>query len=75
MAKDYNELVQLRQDGKINDLLFVMENKDINQTYLDWCIENNIEPSETTASQFLEEMENEMFEFQSNQDYHGIFAL
>lgn len=64
MAKDYDELVQLRQDGKISDLLFVMDS-EFNTTYLEWCQENNTEPSDESAQDFLNEIEADMFHNQT----------
>lgn len=74
MAKDYNELVQLRQEGKIGDLMFVMDS-EFNITYLQWCDENRTEPSDESAARFLEEIEFDMFEHQSNSDTDGLFSL
>ena len=74
MAKEYDELVQLRQEGKITDLLFVMDS-EYNQTFLEWCKEKNTEPSDESASRFLEEQEYDMFDFQSNPDNYGFFSL
>lgn len=74
MAKNFDELVQLRQDGKINDLIFIMDS-EFNSTFLEWCDENKTEPSEESASQFLEELEFEMFEHQTNSDHYGLFSL
>lgn len=73
MSKNYDELVQLRQAGKINDLLFVMDS-DFATTYLKWCDEKKLEPSNESASQFLDEIEFDMFDNQTNIE-NGIFSL
>lgn len=72
--KSYDELVQLRQDGKITNLLFIMDS-DLNFTFLDWCVEMGKEPSDSSASEFLEEFEYDMFETQSNVNLNGFFSL
>lgn len=74
MSTAYDELVQLRQDGKYSDLPFVMES-DFNTTYLNWCKEKDLQPSDETAKNFLNELENDMFEHQTNIDTNGFFAL
>lgn len=74
MSTAYDELIQLRQDGKYSDLPFVMES-DYNKTYLNWCKEKNLQPSDETAAKFLEEVENDMFDHQTNIDTNGFFSL
>ena len=75
MATNFEDLIKLRQEDKIGDLLFVMENTEYNTTFLDWCRENHLNPSEETATRFIDELEYDMFEFQSNSDRHGFFSL
>lgn len=75
MAMNFDELIQLRQDDKIGDLLFVMENTEYNQSFIEWCKENKVEPSNETAARFIDELEYDMFDFQSNQVNNGFFSL
>ncbi len=42
---EYDELVQLLQDGKIGFLRFMLES-DSAQDYLEWCELHGIDPSE-----------------------------
>lgn len=74
MVKSLDELIQLHQEGKITELQFVMES-EYAQTYLNWCAEKGVDPSESSASDFWEEYEYDMFEHQSNIDTDGFFSL
>ena len=57
MAKiEYDELVQLLQEGKIGHLRFVLEN-DNEQDFLKWCEEHGVEPSDDVAEFYIEQTE------------------
>lgn len=74
MAKlEYDELVQLLQDGNIGFLRFMLES-DNAESYLEWCEIHGIEPSEESAEFFYDETETDMLERQliDDEDY-GIW--
>lgn len=74
MAKlEYDELVQLLQDGTIGFLRFMLES-DNAESYLEWCGLHGIEPSEESAEFFYDETEIDMLERQliDDEDY-GIW--
>lgn len=74
MVKSLDELIQLRQEGKITELQFVMDS-EYAKTYLNWCAEKRVDPSDSSASDFWEEFEYDMFEQQSNIETDGFFSL
>ena len=49
----YNELVQMKQDGKIGWLDFVMKGDDAEE-YKQWCENHGEEPTEANAELFVE---------------------
>ena len=49
----YDELVQMKQDGKIGWLDFVMKGDDADE-YKQWCENHGEEPSEANAELFVE---------------------
>ena len=49
----YDELVQMKQDGKIGWLDFVMKGDDAEE-YKQWCMNHGEEPSEANAELFVE---------------------
>ena len=51
--KSYDELVQMRQDGKIGWLDFVMKGDDADE-YKQWCQDHGEEPTEENAELFVE---------------------
>lgn len=74
MAKlEYDELVQLLQDGTIGFLRFMLES-DNAESYLEWCGLHGIEPSEESAEFYHDETEIDMLERQliDDEDY-GIW--
>ena len=74
MAKlEYDELVQLLQDGNIGFLRFMLES-DNAESYLEWCELHGIEPSEESAELYYDETEIDMLERQliDDEDY-GIW--
>lgn len=74
MAMDYVDLVQQFQEGKIKALRFVMDS-EYNHLYLEWCEERKVEPSDESANDFLDELDYDMFEHQTNVDNYGFFSL
>ena len=74
MAKlEYDELVQLLQDGNIGFLRFMLES-DNAESYLEWCELHGIEPSEESDEFYYDETEIDMMERQliDDEDY-GIW--
>ncbi len=51
--KSYDELVQMKQDGKIGWLDFVMKGDDADE-YKQWCQDHGEEPTEDNAELFVE---------------------
>ena len=51
--KSYDELVQMKQDGKIGWLDFVMKGDDADE-YKQWCQDHDEEPTEENAELFVE---------------------
>jgi pyruvate-formate lyase-activating enzyme len=49
----YNELVQMKQDGKIGCLDFLLKGDDAEE-YKQWCQDHNEEPTEENAELFVE---------------------
>jgi pyruvate-formate lyase-activating enzyme len=49
----YNELVQMKQDGKIGWLDFLLKGDDPEE-YKQWCQDHNEEPTEENAELFVE---------------------
>ena len=50
---NYNELVQMKQDGKIGWLDFLLKGDDADD-YKQWCQDHNEEPTEENAELFVE---------------------
>ena len=49
----YDELVQMKQDGKIGWLDFLLKGDDAEE-YKQWCQDHNEEPTEENAKLFVE---------------------
>ena len=49
----YNELVQMKQDGKIGWLDFLLKGDDAEE-YKQWCQDHNEEPTEENAELLVE---------------------
>lgn len=71
MTKSYEDLIQQFQEGKIKALRLVMDS-EYNHLYLQWCEERKVEPSDESANNFLDELEYDMFDHQTNISDHGI---
>lgn len=69
----YDELVQLRQNGTIGHIEFIM-NTDNAADFLEWCQSHNEEPSEEMAEFYNEMTEIDAMERQAidDEDY-GIW--
>lgn len=64
MAKrTYEELVQLRQDGRIGWKQFVLEGDDA-EGYKQWCEDHGLEPTDDNAELYVEMTDERMFENQ-----------
>ena len=64
MAKrTYEELVQLRQDGRIGWKQFVLEGDDA-EGYKQWCEDHGMEPTDDNAELYVEMTDERMFENQ-----------
>ena len=50
---NYNELVQLKQDGKIGWLDFLLKGDDADD-YKQWCQDHGEEPTEANAELYVE---------------------
>lgn len=74
MTAKYEDRIEKLQSGKVSYLEFVMEG-EYKSSYIQWCEEHLVEPTDETAAQFIDEIEYDMFEFQSNSDLHGFFSL
>lgn len=69
----YDELVQLRQNGSIGHLEFIM-NTDNATDYLEWCENHGIEPSDESAEFFNEMTEIDIMDLQTIEDEdYGIW--
>lgn len=53
---EYDELVQLLQDGKIGHLRFVLES-DSEKDFIKWCDEHGVMPSDDAAEFYIEQTE------------------
>ena len=51
--KSYDELVQMKQDGKIGWLDFLLKGDDAEE-YKQWCQDHDEEPTEENAELFVE---------------------
>lgn len=64
MAKrTYEELAQLRQDGRIGWKQFVLEGDDA-EDYKQWCEDHGMEPTDDNAELYVEMTDERMFENQ-----------
>ena len=51
---EYEELVELLQEGKIGYLRFVLESENA-QDFLDWCRTHGTDPSDESAEFYVEQ--------------------
>jgi len=59
--KTFENLVELKQNGKIGWLEFVRQGVDAD-SYAQWCDEHGVEPSEDSAELFVEMTEERLFD-------------
>ena len=70
---EYDELVQRLQGGHIGHLRFMLES-DNAESYLEWCEQHGIEPSDESAEFYYDETEIDMMERQLIDDEtYGIW--
>ena len=63
----YDELVALRQEGKINWLEFV-KGSEQSQDYLQWCKDHNAVPTDENAELYLEMTDTTLMDGQELED-------
>ncbi len=63
--KTFDELVQLKQDGKIGWLEFVQQGENADD-FAKWCDEHCVDPSEDAAELFVDMTEERLYE--NNED-------
>lgn len=60
-AKTFEELVQLKQNGKIGWCEFALLGEHAAQ-YIQWCDDHGVEPDDINAEVFLEQTEENLYE-------------
>ena len=69
---EYEELVELLQEGKIGYLRFVLENENA-QDFLDWCRTHGTDPSDESAEFYVEQTDINLMDRQViNDEDYGI---
>ena len=70
---EYEELVELLQEGKIGYLRFVLES-DNAQDFLDWCRTHGTDPSDESAEFYVEQTDINLMDRQViNDEDYGIW--
>ena len=70
---EYEELVELLQEGKIGFLRFVLEGENA-QDFLDWCRTHGTDPSDESAEFYVEQTDTEGMDRQLTDDEdYGIW--
>lgn len=70
---EYEELVELLQEGKIGYLRFVLENENA-QDFLDWCRTHGTDPSDESAEFYVEQTDINLMDRQViNDEDYGIW--
>ena len=64
---EYEELVELLQEGKIGYLRFVLEGENA-QDFLDWCRTHGTDPSEESAEFYVEQTDINLMDRQVMDD-------
>ena len=49
----YEELVQLKEQGKIGWREFIRRQSELEDEYYHWCVENDLDMNEETAEAFM----------------------
>ena len=70
---EYEELVELLQEGKIGYLRFVLEGENA-QDFLDWCRTHGTDPSDESAEFYVEQTDINLMDRQvMDDDSYGIW--
>ena len=70
---EYEELVELLQEGKIGYLRFVLEGENA-QDFLDWCRTHGTDPSDESAEFYVEQTDINLMDRQViNDEDYGIW--
>lgn len=70
---EYEELVELLQDGKIGYLRFVLEGENA-QDFLDWCRTHGTDPSDESAEFYVEQTDINLMDRQViNDEDYGVW--
>jgi hypothetical protein len=64
---EYEELVELLQEGKIGYLRFVLESENA-QDFLDWCRTHGTDPSDESAEFYVEQTDINLMDRQVMDD-------
>lgn len=64
---EYEELVELLQEGKIGYLRFVLEGENA-QNFLDWCRTHGTDPSDESAEFYVEQTDIDQMDRQVMDD-------
>ena len=49
----YEELIQLKEEGKIGWREFIRQQPEMENDYYHWCLENDLDMNEDTAEEFV----------------------
>ncbi len=70
---EYEELVELLQEGKIGYLRFVLEGENA-QDFLDWCRTHGTDPSDESAEFYVEQTDINLMDRQViNDEDYGVW--
>lgn len=70
---EYEELVELLQEGKISYLRFVLEGENA-QDFLDWCRTHGTDPSDESAEFYVEQTNINLMDRQViNDEDYGVW--
>lgn len=70
---EYEELVELLQEGKIGYLRFVLEGENA-QDFLDWCRMHGTDPSDESAEFYVEQTDINLMDRQViNDEDYGVW--
>lgn len=70
---EYEELVELLQEGKIGYLRFVLEGENA-QDFLDWCRTHGTNPSDESAEFYVEQTDINLMDRQViNDEDYGVW--
>ena len=51
--KSYEELIQLKEEGKIGWRDFIRQQPEMEDDYYHWCVDNDLDMNEETAEAFV----------------------